>query len=78
LNSAAIKAGKRLPATSAAKTRLALEIIIRTGRANISEITNPKRSSVKVQMVILTTLALAVALILRLSGHRTQKSGRAR
>ena len=61
-----------------AKARPALESIMRTGRVKTSATTNPERSNANMHRVVLCTLDFAAKLILRLSGHRMMKIGRAR
>jgi len=74
----ASRAGRNAPTANAAKTKPALESIIKMGSVSISEITKPKRSRANMQIMAPTTLAFPVALILRLRGQRMQVSGRAR
>lgn len=78
LSPAANRAGIRLPTINAVNTKPALDSIIRVDCASSSEITNPRRSSAIMQRVVLTTRTFPFVVILRLSGHRIQKSGKAR
>jgi hypothetical protein len=73
--SIATRAGKRLPATSAASTRPALEIIIETGNAKISDMRKANSSIANPLVITLITLPFACALSLRFRSQSVQKAG---
>jgi len=69
------RAGKRLPATRAASTRAALEIIIETGNAKTSEMRKMNSSMENPTVITLITLPFAFAVSLRFRSQSVQKAG---
>lgn len=76
--SMATRAGKRPPAARAASTRPALEIIIDTGNASVSESKKVNRSRTTPVAITLITLPFASVLSLRFRSQSVQKAGNAK